>query len=39
MTEKLEILGWSHVGRMSKLPAKFENFQRFPNKVIPLILL
>jgi hypothetical protein len=26
------------VGRTLKLPAKFENFQRFPNKLIPLIL-
>jgi hypothetical protein len=35
MTEKLDILGWSK----SKLPAKFEIFQRSPNTLISLILL
>jgi hypothetical protein len=35
MTETLDILGWSY----AKLTAKFEIFQRFPNKLIPLIVL
>jgi hypothetical protein len=35
MTEKLDTL----VGRASELPAKFENFQRFPNELISLSLL